>query len=163
MIPGNTTTKGESSKERRIALVSVLRNKEEEGAGGVKCNSTRMVVFIGKTQKCVVIAILAILGTAGVTSGAGAAASATVAPGIGGRSPLVFRVQGSGCDPEYSRACGVVRGLEDLYGKERYRLHQVHVYAIKPADRHQFGRVSWARIQTVMISSLLPMLFPARM
>eukprot|EP00752_Nemacystus_decipiens_P009129 g8153.t1 len=38
---------------------------------------------------------------------------------------LVFRVEGSRDDPEFVRACGVVKGLEDLYGKERYLLHPV--------------------------------------
>lgn len=41
------------------------------------------------------------------------------------RQALVFRVEGSGSDPEYRRACEVVRWLEDLYGEQRYRLHQV--------------------------------------
>ncbi|CAM9201887.1 unnamed protein product [Laminaria digitata] len=41
------------------------------------------------------------------------------------RPPLVFRVEGSRKDPEFLRACGVVRGLEDLYGKDRYTLHSI--------------------------------------
>lgn len=41
------------------------------------------------------------------------------------RAPLVFRVEGSRHDPDFSRACGVVKGLEDLYGKDRYTLHSV--------------------------------------
>ena len=31
-------------------------------------------------------------------------------------------VEGSRDDPEFVRACGVVKGLEDLYGKDRYLL-----------------------------------------
>lgn len=45
--------------------------------------------------------------------------------GVPSRQALVFRIEGSSGDPEYSRACEVVKGLEDLYGRERYRLHQV--------------------------------------
>ena len=41
------------------------------------------------------------------------------------RVPLVFRVEGSRKDPEFIRACGVVKGLEELYGKDRYTLHSV--------------------------------------
>ena len=40
---------------------------------------------------------------------------------------MVFRVEGSRDDPEFARACRVVKGLEDLYGKERYRLHPVGI------------------------------------
>lgn len=45
------------------------------------------------------------------------------------RSALVFRVEGSRNDPEYVRACGMVKGLEDLYGKERYELQSVRRYS----------------------------------
>eukprot|EP00904_Undaria_pinnatifida_P007514 jgi/Undpi1/3893/HiC_scaffold_16.g07261.m1 len=41
------------------------------------------------------------------------------------RVPLVFRVEGSRKDPEFIRACGVVKGLEELYGKDRYTLHSI--------------------------------------
>lgn len=41
---------------------------------------------------------------------------------------MVFRVEGSRDDPEFVRACGVVKGLEDLYGKERYLLHPVRSF-----------------------------------
>lgn len=41
------------------------------------------------------------------------------------RTPLVFRVEGSRHDPDFFRACGVIKGLEDLYGKDRYTLHSV--------------------------------------
>lgn len=49
-----------------------------------------------------------------------------LAAAIPSRMPLVFRVEGSSADPEYRRACRLVEGLEDLYGKDRYRLHQVN-------------------------------------
>lgn len=52
--------------------------------------------------------------------GVGSTAAVPVA-----RAPLVFRVEGSRHDPDFSRACGVVKGLEDLYGKDRYTLHSV--------------------------------------
>lgn len=49
------------------------------------------------------------------------------ASGSNGRSTsLVFRVEGSKDDPEFGRACGLVKGLEDLYGKERYRLQAIN-------------------------------------
>lgn len=41
---------------------------------------------------------------------------------------MVFRVEGSRDDPEFVRACGVVKGLEDLYGKDRYLLHPVRSF-----------------------------------
>lgn len=47
------------------------------------------------------------------------------ASGVPVRTPLVFRVEGSRDDPEFERACGVVKGLADLYGEERYVLHAV--------------------------------------
>lgn len=37
----------------------------------------------------------------------------------------MFRVEGSRGDPEFERACGVVKGLENLYGDDRYILHAV--------------------------------------
>lgn len=56
------------------------------------------------------------------TTGAGGGGAATQSM----RPVIVFRVEGSRADPEYGRACGVVKGLEELYGKERYRLREVN-------------------------------------
>ncbi|CBN76987.1 Thioredoxin reductase [Ectocarpus siliculosus] len=56
-----------------------------------------------------------------------AGATATGPAGARRGGALVFRVEGRPDDPEFARACGVVRGLEDLYGKERYLLQPVPV------------------------------------
>ncbi|CAM9214177.1 unnamed protein product [Ectocarpus fasciculatus] len=56
-----------------------------------------------------------------------AEATATGPAGARRGGALVFRVEGRPDDPEFARACGVVRGLEDLYGKERYLLQPVPV------------------------------------
>lgn len=53
------------------------------------------------------------------------AAASGVEAAVPNRQTLLFRVEGSRKDPEFGQACGVVKGLEDLYGTERYRLVQV--------------------------------------
>lgn len=68
-----------------------------------------------------ILVAVAATGVATTTGAGGGGAAAQSA-----RPALVFRVEGSRADPEYGRACGVVRGLEELYGKERYRLRQVN-------------------------------------
>lgn len=51
------------------------------------------------------------------------------------RTGLVFRVEGARDDPEFVRACGVVKGLEEIYGKDRYRLQPVSVFVKWNDDR----------------------------
>lgn len=76
--------------------------------------------IIGRYITCRARALAVIVGLGLLGVGASGA-------GVSGRStPLVFRVEGSKDDPEFDRACGLVKGLEDLYGKERFRLQAIN-------------------------------------
>lgn len=44
-------------------------------------------------------------------------------------------MEGSRDDPEFVRACGVVKGLEDLYGRDRYVLHPVGDFDVRLVSR----------------------------
>ena len=57
---------------------------------------------------------------------------------------LVFRVEGFKDDPEFERACCVVKGLEELYGKESYIL-QAKAHAPKLEHQQNFPR-RWRRV-----------------
>ena len=57
---------------------------------------------------------------------------------------LVFHVEGFKDDPEFERACCVVKGLEELYGKEIYIL-QAKAHAPKLEHQQNFPR-RWRRL-----------------
>lgn len=79
----------------------------------------------GKGGRWKVLASLALLPFWGVSSGLAPHATAGGGAGSDNRPALVFRVEGSGSDPDFRRACEVVKALQHLYGSERYGLHQV--------------------------------------
>lgn len=83
-------------------------------------STTASIVGRCITSRALALAILVGVGLLGVDASGASSKFAGIS------TCLVFRVEGSKDDPKFDRACGLVKGLEDLYGKERYRLQAIN-------------------------------------
>lgn len=138
-------TRHDSARAAEEAVVAASGPHDRRGRGGVRFATLQAVV-----TALVAVASQWLMPLAG--------AGLNEVPGGGrGRAVLVFRVEGARSDPEFVRACGVVQGLEDLYGEERYKLQAVPVR--KTAHKLVHASTEALLKYTVLIIYLLLLLY----